>query len=66
MVSQHKQPLQVYQERRDLYGMDADQIARVAQGGLDGRFRPNDLVTRAQFVKMVADGSTRQRENLMR
>ena len=39
-----------------IYGVTAAEIDRVADGGADGAFRPNALITRAQFTKMVVDG----------
>jgi predicted outer membrane repeat protein len=43
-------------EWRELYGVEAEAVARVAEGYSDGTFRPSLLVTRAQFAKMALEG----------
>ncbi len=39
------------------YGVTEGQAATVADGRADGKFYPNDDVTRAQFAKMAVDGT---------
>ncbi len=40
----------------DVYGVTAEQIDAVADGYLDGTFRPSLSITRGQFCKMAMDG----------
>ena len=39
------------------YGVTEGQAATVADGRADGKFYPNDDITRAQFAKMAVDGT---------
>jgi len=38
------------------YGVTAEQVCGVADGFIDGTFRPNQAVTRGQFTKMAVSG----------